>query len=74
MEGNKGNWPIITLYLDIKNDPPKHLAAISKMLDKYSSWLTSAVKTADILRVSPLDLRSIACLHRCRSNSAKNSA
>src|SRR5580692_7374176 len=20
-EGNKGNWPLVTLYLDIKNDP-----------------------------------------------------
>ena len=27
-EGNKGNWPVVTLYLDIKNDPPEHLRAI----------------------------------------------
>ena len=47
-EGNKGNWPLVTLYLDIKNDPPEHLEAISTMLDKYNSWLTTAVKTADI--------------------------
>ena len=26
-EGNKkGDWPLITLYLDIKNDPEEHLA------------------------------------------------
>ena len=34
-DGNKGNWPLITLYLDIKNDPPEHLAAINQLLDKY---------------------------------------
>src|SRR6516225_11353103 len=47
-EGNKGNWPLITLYLDIKNDPEEHLLAISKVLDKYDAWLTKAEKTADI--------------------------
>ncbi len=67
-EGNKGNWPIITLYLDIKNDPPEHLAAISKMLDKYNSWLTSAVKTDDILRVLPLDLKPMLVLVEDKQN------
>jgi len=33
-DGNKGNWPLVTLYLDIKNDPPEHLEAIGKLLDK----------------------------------------
>jgi len=55
-EGNKGNWPLITLYLDIKNDPPEHLAAINKMLDKYDMWLTKAAKTPDITRVAPLEV------------------
>ena len=26
-ESNHGNWPLITLYLDIKNDPVEHLEA-----------------------------------------------
>jgi hypothetical protein len=56
-EGNKGNWPLITLFLDIKNDPPEHLEAISKVLDKYNEWLTTAVKTDDIAKQSPLDLK-----------------
>jgi hypothetical protein len=56
-EGNKGNWPLITLYLDIKNDPPEHLAAINQLLDKYDAWLTKAAKTADITRQSPLELK-----------------
>jgi hypothetical protein len=56
-DGNKGNWPLITLYLDIKNDPPEHLAVINQMLDKYDAWLTKAEKTADIAKQSPLELK-----------------
>ena len=61
-EGNKGNWPLITLYLDIKNDPVEHLQAISNTLDKYDSWLTTAVKTSDIAKQSPLDLKPMMVL------------
>jgi hypothetical protein len=56
-DGNKGNWPLITLYLDIKNDPPEHLAAINHLLDQYDMWLTKAVKTADLSRQSPLEVK-----------------
>jgi hypothetical protein len=56
-DGNKGNWPLITLYLDIKNDPPEHLAAVNQMLDKYDAWLTKAEKTAGIAKQSPLELK-----------------
>jgi hypothetical protein len=56
-DGNKANWPLITLYLDIKNDPEEHLQAINKVLDKYDAWLTKAEKTADIAKQSPLELK-----------------
>src|ERR1022692_2846723 len=61
-EGNKGNWPLVTLYLDIKNDPVEHLQAISNTLDKFDSWLTTAVKTSDITKQSPLDLKPMMVL------------
>jgi hypothetical protein len=61
-DGNKGNWPLITLYLDIKNDPPEHLEAINKLLDTYDAWLTKAEKTADITRQSPLELKPMMVL------------
>ena len=67
-EGNKSKWPLITLYLDIKNDPPEHLAAIAKVLDKYDSWLTTAVKTDDILKVSPLDVKPMMVLVEDKQN------
>jgi hypothetical protein len=53
-EGNKGDWPIVTLYLDIKNDPVEHLEAISKTLDQYSDWLTTAAKPANDSEQAPL--------------------
>lgn len=61
-EGNKGNWPLITLYLDIKNDPPEHLAAIAKLLNTYDEWLTTAVKTDDITKISPLKVKPMLIL------------
>jgi hypothetical protein len=61
-EGNRGNWPLIILYLDIKNDPPEHLETIAKVLEKYDGWLTSAVKTADMSKQSPLDVKPMMVL------------
>jgi hypothetical protein len=70
-DGNKGNWPLITLYLDIKNDPPEHLEAILKELDQYDSWLTTATKTADINKQSPLDLKPMMVLVEDKQNDIK---
>jgi hypothetical protein len=70
-EGNKRNWPLVILYLDIKNDPPEHLEAISKWLDQYDGWLTTAVKTADISKQSPLDIRPMMVLVEDKQNDIK---
>jgi hypothetical protein len=61
-DGNKGNWPLIILYLDIKNDPPEHLAYVNQFLDKYDGWLTKAEKTSDITKQSPLELKPMMVL------------
>jgi hypothetical protein len=70
-EGNKGNWPLITLYLDIKNDPEEHLTEISKVLDKYDAWLTKAVKTSDITRMSPLEYKPMMVILEDKKNDIK---
>jgi hypothetical protein len=70
-DGNKGNWPIITLYLDIKNDPQEHLEAISKVLDKYDGWLTKAVKTDDITKQSPLELKPMMIILEDKKDDIK---
>ena len=61
-EGNEGNWPLITLNLDFKDNKPEHLAAVLALLRKYQAWLTSAPKTANIEQAQPLDLKPILVL------------
>jgi hypothetical protein len=70
-DGNKSNWPLITLYLDIKNDPVEHLEVISKVLDKHDAWLTKAVKTADISKQSPLELKPMIVILEDKQNDIK---
>lgn len=53
-EKNNKDWPLVTLYLDIKNGTPEHLASIWSLLGEYESWLTTAVKTKGAAEVSPL--------------------
>jgi hypothetical protein len=60
--GNRGDWPLITLNLDFKDNKPEHLAAVLALLRKYQSWLTSAPKGQGIETVQPLDVRPILVL------------
>jgi hypothetical protein len=61
-DGNREDWPLITLNLDFKDDKPEHLAAVLALLRKYQAWLTSGVKTADPAEVTPLEVRPILVL------------
>jgi hypothetical protein len=61
-DGNHGNWPIITLNLDFKDDKPEHLAAVLSLLHKYQSWLTTSVKGNEESDVQPLDVKPILVL------------
>jgi hypothetical protein len=61
-DGNRGDWPIITLNLDFKDNKPEHLAAVRKLLLKYRSWITEAPKAADPATVQPLTVRPILVL------------
>ncbi len=61
-EGNHGDWPLITLNLDFKDNKPEHLAAVLALLRKYESWITSAEKGSRIEQVQPLDVKPILVL------------
>jgi len=61
-EGNHGDWPLITLNLDFKDNKPQHLAAVLQLLRKYQSWITSAPKEQGIDAVQPLDVKPILVL------------
>ena len=70
-EGNKRQWPLVTLYLDIKNDPVEHLEAISKTLDQYDAWITTAVKPSSDTRQAPLDVKPLMILVEDKENDIK---
>jgi hypothetical protein len=61
-EGNHGNWPLITLNLDFKDNKPEHLAAVLSLLRKYQPWLTTSVKATQEADVQPLDVKPILVL------------
>jgi hypothetical protein len=61
-DGNHGNWPLITLNLDFKDNKPEHLAAVLELLRQHRAWLTSAVKTANEQDVQSLNVKPILVL------------
>jgi hypothetical protein len=61
-EGNHGNWPLITLNLDFKDNKAEHLAAVLSLLRKYQPWLTTSVKTTEEADEQPLDVKPILVL------------
>jgi len=68
---DKRTWPLIRLYLDIKNDPPEHLEFVLGVLHEYESWLTTAVKTKDAAQQSPLDLKPLMVMLEDKDNDIK---
>ncbi len=61
-EGNRGDWPLITLNLDFKDNKPEHLAAVRALLLKYRAWISEAPKGADASVVERLTVRPILVL------------
>ena len=61
-DGDHGDWPLITLNLDFKDNKPEHLAAVLALLRKYQAWITSAPKGNSLDVVQPLDPKPILVL------------
>jgi hypothetical protein len=61
-DGNRSDWPLITLNLDLKSEEPEHLAAIWALLSEYKDWLTSAARTDDSNKLEPLQVRPVLVL------------
>jgi hypothetical protein len=58
-DGNGGDWPLITLNLDLKSEEPAHLAAIWQLLTEYQGWISTAPRTAEIQTIAPLNVKPI---------------
>lgn len=60
--GDKSQWPLITLNLDLKDNDIEHCEALWLLLENYKDWLTTARRTDDITKVMPLDVKPILVL------------
>ncbi len=62
-EGNRGQWPLVTLNLnDLRANDPGFFAALWKLLGTYESWLCTATKMADSRQAAPLEVKPILVL------------
>jgi hypothetical protein len=61
-DGDRSQWPLVTLNLDLKTNEPEHHAALWARLGEYESWLTTAERTADATVPSPLDVKPVLVL------------
>ena len=61
-DGNHGDWPLITLNLDLKSEEPEHHVAIWDLLTQYKDWITTAPKTSNLERMEALDIKPILVL------------
>ncbi len=61
-DGNRGDWPLITLNLDFKDNKPEHIEFVLALLRQHARWLTSAIKGPSIAVVQPLDVKPILVL------------
>jgi hypothetical protein len=53
-EKKRSEWPLIILHFDFKDNRPEILHAVWKLLGEYEPWLSTAVKTSDPNKLSPI--------------------
>lgn len=61
-DGDRSQWPLITLNLDFKTEEPEHLRAVWQLLTEYRDWITTATRTSNVADVQPLDVKPILVL------------
>ncbi len=61
-EGDKSNWPLITLNLDFKSEEPEHLGTVWKLLGDYEGWISTAERGSNLDDVRPLDIKPLLVL------------
>jgi hypothetical protein len=61
-EGNRDQWPLVTLNLDFKTDEPEHHAALWNLLGEYESWLCTAPRGRSASDIQPIRLGPLLVL------------
>ncbi len=54
-EDQRTQWPLIVLHLDFKDNQTALLQAVWQLLGQHEDWLSTAIKTADSSKLSPID-------------------
>jgi hypothetical protein len=58
-QNKRNTWPIIILHFDFKDTRPAILEAVWQLLGEYEPWLSTARKTDDPSKLSPIERRPI---------------
>lgn len=58
-ENKRNEWPLIILHFDFKETQPAILHAVWNLLGEYEPWLSTAVKTNDPGKLSPIQREPI---------------
>ncbi len=61
-KGDRRQWPILYLHFDFKSNEREHLAYVSRILAKYSAWLSSSLRVADESQVQPILAKPILAM------------
>jgi hypothetical protein len=58
-ENKRSEWPLIVLHFDFKDNQTALLQAVWQVLGRHEDWLSTAVKTNDPGKLSPIDRKPI---------------
>jgi hypothetical protein len=61
-ENKRNQWPIIILHFDFKDNQPALLQAVWQVLGKHEDWLSTAIKTSDPNKLSPIERKPILAI------------
>jgi hypothetical protein len=58
-ENKQNQWPVIVLHFDFKDNQPALLEAVWQILGQHEDWLSTAVKTGDPAKLSPINRKPV---------------
>lgn len=58
-ENKRSQWPLIVLHFDFKDNQTALLQAVWQVLGQHEEWLSTAVKTSDPAKISPITHKPI---------------
>ena len=58
-QNHRDRWPLVVLHFDFKDNQAPLLEAVWKVLGQHEEWLSTAVKTSDPAKLSPLERKPI---------------